>query len=114
MSIYIGKLEFEGCFTGFDQVENDPGMYALLIREGDDYQILELGQSDGVHDCLVERVAGPLSSVLEGQSFEVAVHYTDDLPSQSRKQLVEEIQAEFADSEENALVPGGNVLAFSR
>jgi hypothetical protein len=114
MSIYIGKLEFEGCFTGFDQIENDPGLYALLLREGDDYQIVELGHSDCVHDCLVKRVLGDLSAVLEGQAFEVAVYYTDDLPTPSRKQLLEEIAGEFADAEEHTVVPGGNVLAFSR
>jgi len=114
MSIYIGKLEFEGCFTGLDQIENDPGIYALLTREGDDYQILEMGECDGVHDYLVERVNGELASAIEGQTFEIAVYYTDDLLTLNRKQLLEEIMSEFAGDEESTVVPGGNVLAFSR
>ena len=114
MSIYIGKLEFEGCFTGLDQIENDPGLYALLLREGDDYQILELGQSEMVHDCIEQRVSGVLAKVLEGQAFELAVYYTDDLPTLNRIQLLDEIEAEFTDNEESTVVPGGNVLAFSR
>jgi hypothetical protein len=114
MSIYIGKLEFEGCFNGLDQIENDPGLYALLTRDGDDYQIVEMGECDGVHDCVVERVSGELSSALEGHAFELAVYYTDDLPTFNRRQLLEEIQSEFAGAEETVVVPGGNVVAFSR
>jgi|GEM_PF-1766012 len=114
MSIYIGKLEFEGCFAGLEQIENDPGIYAVLVREGDDYQILEMGECDGVHDCLVGRVSGALASTLEGQTFELAVYYTDDLASQYRKQLLEEILSEFSDTEEPVLATAGNVLAFSR
>jgi len=114
MSIYIGKLEFEGCFNGLDQIENDPGLYAVLTREGDDYQIVEMGECVGVHDYLVERLGGELSSALEGLSFELAVYYTDDLPTLNRRQLLDEIMSEFVDVEEAAIVPGGNVLAFSR
>jgi len=114
MSIYIGKLEFEGCFSGLEQIENDPGLYAVLLREGDDYQILEMGQCDGVHDHLVGRVSGALASILEGQNFELAVYYTDDLAPQFRKQLLEEIMSEFSDSEDALVAPAGNVLAFSR
>jgi hypothetical protein len=114
MSIYIGKLEFEGCFNGLEQIENDPGIYALLIRDGDDYQIVEMGECDGMHDCLVERVGGELSSILEGHVFELAVYYTDDLPTLNRRQLLEEIQSEFNAAEDTTVVTGGNVLAFSR
>ncbi|MBS1990383.1 MAG: hypothetical protein JSS83_07685 [Cyanobacteria bacterium SZAS LIN-3] len=114
MSIYIGKLEFEGCFAGLEQIENDPGIYAVLVRENDDYQILEMGECEAVHDYLVQRVSGPLSAELEGQSFELAVYYTDDLAPQFRKQLLDEVLSEFSDAEDAPVAVAGNVLAFSR
>ncbi|MBU6455836.1 MAG: hypothetical protein KGS72_28960 [Cyanobacteria bacterium REEB67] len=113
MSIYIGKLEFEGCFTGLEQIENDPGLYALLLREGDDYQLLEVGENDDVKGALTRRLKGELASIVEGRSFELAVYYTDDLPVAERKELRAEILDEFAD-EEIPLPSGGNVLVFSR
>jgi hypothetical protein len=113
MSIYIGKLEFEGTFSGLEQIECDPGLYALLLRENDDYQLLEVGENESVKECLVKRLQGELSSLLEGRDFEIAVYYTDDLPVGERQQLRQEIVAEF-EEEVDAAVVSDNVLAFSR
>ncbi len=92
MTVLIGALEFDGLHTDVSLLSNTPGIYAVLCNNDEEYELLELGQSDDVRKQVLDQCNDWKE---DGRDIAIAVHYTGDLPADVRIELIDEIQLEF-------------------
>ena len=98
MSITIGKLEFEGPFDQAEQLRPEPGIYATFCHSGEEYDLIELGESSHLPECFTSEEHGNnLLFYAEtcGGKLVVAVHYTNDLSHGERLELRIELLGEL-------------------
>lgn len=98
MSILIGKLEFEGPFTGASEIRPESGIFGILCQVADEYELIDLNETHCLRDCLEseehtnnllfysEACSGKLSAI---------VMYTPELTNAERIALKNDILAEF-------------------
>lgn len=96
MAILIGALEFEGPLSDIDLLGNISGIYAVLCQNGEDLELLDLGESEYVREGLRGH---PDRDLWHEQGLEIAfaVHYTSDLSNKERSELKEALDVEFSD-----------------
>lgn len=103
MTILIGQLEFEGPFCQPTEIEAKSGLYALLCESEDEYELVEIDQSDMLPSCLEnEEYASNLTFLQEVCNGKIwaAVHYTDDLTTEERIELKEDLLSQVATEEQ--------------
>lgn len=92
MSILIGKYEFEGPYETIAALEDKQGLYAILHREGAEYELIHVSESENVKECI--QLSQAAYSSLTG-SVLIAAFYTERCGPRERKNMVTEIQKEF-------------------
>ncbi len=94
MSILIGELEFQGPFSDFDELSDEPGIYAVLVKNEDDFELVEMDETEQVRKRIYRH---PERSAWFENSPEVsvAVHYTADMSQKERLEIKEALEMEF-------------------
>ncbi len=94
MSILIGELEFEGPFLDFDILSDEPGIFAVLVKNENDFELVEMDDAEQVREHLFTH---PQRSSWYEISDEVvvAVHYTSDISHDERREIKQTIEREF-------------------
>ncbi len=94
MVVVIGALEFEGPYFDFDSLSDEPGIFAVLVHKDDEFELLELNDAEHVREHLQlhqEREAW----YKQGFEIAVAVHYTADITTGERREIVDDLEKEF-------------------
>jgi hypothetical protein len=52
MSITIGEHVFDGPYTTTKDLMNDPGVFAVIVAEGDRGILIDVGESNNVGECI--------------------------------------------------------------
>ncbi len=102
MSVLIGRIEFQGPFYNPTEIEPRPGLFALLADANDEYELLEIGQSESLDSCLENtEFADNLVFYEENCNGKICavVHYTDDLIARERIELRDELLGELHEDE---------------
>ncbi len=94
MSILIGALEFEGPFLDFDSLSDEPGIYAVLCEIQGEFELVELGDSEQVRECLIHHPERD-SWHDNCPALAVAVHYTADITTNERHEIRENLEQNF-------------------
>jgi len=94
MSISIGRYEFDGPYSSVAELEEKPGIYAVLHYEGEEYDLIHVAEADNIKDRIELSQSTYTTS---GGSVLLAACYTPQSRSQERRMMVEEILREFAD-----------------
>jgi hypothetical protein len=95
MSILIGSWEFEGPLFETQKLKAEPGIVALLTKEKDELELLELDESESVSDFVRRRI----KSNAQPSVSATAVYYCGDLNTALRQGLVDELMKEFEDQD---------------
>lgn len=95
MSILIGALEFEGPYSDFDSLSDEPGLYAVLTGENDEFELVELEEADYVRSFLTNHEQRDSWFEQCNGGISVAVHYTTDLTTDERREIKDTLLAEF-------------------
>jgi hypothetical protein len=109
MSIIIGSLEFEGPFEQITELRKEPGLYALFCEVNQEYELLELAESECVRDAvsveLNPRILRLLPKPCQGKVV-AAAYYTGKQPASERELIRAGIAKEFeiADPETSVVV----------
>jgi hypothetical protein len=91
--ILIGPYEFEGPYASLDELQNKPGLFAIIATSNDEDELLAIGDSDRLKDCLKDQVSS-LSKTSSG-ALSTAVLYTRDLPAEQRQNIKLAVLREF-------------------
>jgi len=94
MSILIGELEFDGPFHNIDDLSDEPGIFAVLVKASDEFELLEMDDADQVRESLFAHPERDNWNSLESE-IAVAVHYTSDISSDERREIKEALEIEF-------------------
>lgn len=94
MTIIIGSLEFEGPMQDIDLLSDAPGVYGVLCQSGDEFELLELGESESVRDAVVNH-PDRNDWLQHGLDVSFCVHYADDLTDSERAELKDTLEREF-------------------
>ncbi|MBX9667323.1 MAG: hypothetical protein K2X93_06875 [Candidatus Obscuribacterales bacterium] len=98
MTILIGKFEFDGPFSVVDDLEERPGLYAVLHYEHGEYELIHVSQADNIKNTI--EVSPSAYSQLGGAVL-IAACYTSGCGSRERNAMIEEIQAEFDNQQDD-------------
>jgi len=96
MSVLIGSWEFEGPFSETHKLRAEPGIVAVLARNNNELELVEMDQSESVRDFVKNKVKVRFDSFLN-HGFATAVYYCSDLNSTLRQGLVDKLMKEFDD-----------------
>lgn len=97
MTILIGKYEFEGPFVDLSELKEEPGLYAILYCEDEDYLLVQLSQADNIREQIE---LSPSSDCLTVGVVQIVACYTDNCGQRQRREMVDETLIEFEDQEE--------------
>jgi len=96
MTMVIGRLEFEGPHADFDLLSDQPGVFVLLCQDGDEVQLIDIGESDLLRTHLETHDDREMWQDTAGGQFLIAVAYTADKTAGERRQITEDLFREFA------------------
>jgi len=101
MAILIAKYEFEGPFEEVERLKDDSGLFAVLHCENGskDYELVNLTQTSNIRQCI--ELSPSSQSACNGKTLFAAL-YTPGSGVRERRAMVEEIQLEFADTDDIA------------
>jgi hypothetical protein len=96
MTVHIGAFEFDGPGLKIEELEDEPGIYALLHYYDNSYELIDLDQCVSLQlwarstdfDGLKQKYLGFMS---------LAVRYTPGLSRAARLSIVEEIMQDVKD-----------------
>ena len=98
MSVLIGSVEFDGPFTNSQEIRELPGIYGLLRRTGEEYELVDFGESSCLRHCLRP------SQVNSGESFHagpgelsIVVHYLLGKNTRERIDIKNRLMSELDD-----------------
>ena len=96
MGIVLGRYGFEGPLATIETIEAASGIFALLRGCADDYELVELQESDDLR-AAAAKVALPKASLadLPNEAVVFAVCYLPNHSSERRSTMVCEILREF-------------------
>lgn len=94
MAILIGELEFDGPFHNIDDLSDEPGIFAVLVKTTNEFELLEMDDSDQVRESLFTHPERDNWNSLE-PGIAVAVHYTSDISSEERREIKQALEIEF-------------------
>ena len=93
MTVYIGLFEFEGPNLSPPDLQDEPGVYAILHCFQEEYELVETGEHDSLRDWAQSIDFEKMRSQCSG-TLSLAAYYTD-LPQAARQAIVESILKEF-------------------
>jgi hypothetical protein len=95
MTVLIGSWEFEGPFTQPKEFLHQPGIYAILSCSEEEYELLEIDETESVRATLERHERFPIGQPASASNVAAAVYYCADLTSSLREGLIEEVLKEF-------------------
>ena len=95
MTVLIGSWEFEGPFTQSRDLLHEPGIYAILSCTDNEYELLEIDETESVRATLEKHDRYPLGKPTSATNVAAAVYYCADLTAALREGLIEEVLKEF-------------------
>lgn len=101
MNILIGDLEFEGPWNVQEQICEEPGILAVLYEKDGEYELVELVESENLRLTTEALNTNGLSD--KQMTLTVAAHYTADLTTQERREIVAELLQTFEYESLNSL-----------
>lgn len=99
--ILIGALEFDGPQADVDMLSDEPGIYAFLCEHAGEFELLELGEAESLREY-IQSHTDRFAWLENGMNVHVAVHYTSDLDSSERIEILKDLETEFSDEQEVA------------
>lgn len=99
MGILIGDYEFDGPYSDGELLEDRAGVFAVLHRDQDLFELVELGHADNLGASLRKEFLASVSGSCHGPIV-VAACYTPGLQYSERRSIVESILREFGEVEE--------------
>ena len=94
MSILIGRYEFDGPYRSIADLEDKPGLYAVLHFEHDKYELIHVAEAQNIRELIH---LSPMTDTSSGGAVLLAACYTPKYGRQERRRMVEEIHNEFDD-----------------
>lgn len=94
MAILIGELEFEGPFHHIDDLSDEPGIFAVLVKSSEDFELLEMDDADQVRERIFAHPERDTWNSLPS-GIAVAVHYTSDITPEERREIKQALEVEF-------------------
>jgi len=95
MTVMIGSWEFEGPFTKAKDILHEPGIFAVLSCTNNEYELLEINESESVRATLEKHDRFPIGRPDCASNVAAAVYYCADLTTALREGLIEEVLKEF-------------------
>lgn len=95
MTVLIGSWEFEGPFGNLGELRDEPGLVAILTGKNEDYELIEMEESDSVKSFIDNHKKYSFSDGTLEDNLAVAVYYCSDLTSSLRFGLIEEVMKEL-------------------
>jgi len=106
MSILIGRYEFDGPYENVADLEDKPGLYAVLHYENDEYELVHVAQAENIRDRIELSQTVHRSPTHSGKVL-LAGCYTR-CGARERNMMVEDILREFEEQDkqewENQLI----------
>ena len=99
MSILIGKYEFDGPYDSVAELQEKPGIYAVLHCENDEYELVHVAQASNIRDS-IEVSQGVNAPMQCSEKVLLAGCYTPRYGRRERNLMVEDILREFYDQDE--------------
>jgi hypothetical protein len=96
MTVLIGSWEFEGPFSGSDELRDEPGLVAILVGAHNEYELLEMEESDSVKKFVDAYDKFQVDGVTD---VAVVVYYCSDLTSSLRAGLIDEVMKELEEGD---------------
>jgi len=84
MSVVIGELEFEGPFLSIENLNDAPGIFAVVNAADKSFDLVEMNDSDLVKETLKSHPHLPKWQKICPE-VSIMVHYTKDLSTKERK-----------------------------
>ena len=94
MSVLIGKYEFNGPYENVTELEEKPGLYAVLHCQNDEYELIHVAQANSIRDCLQHSQVATNPTECSGKVL-LASYYTPRCGRRQRDMMVEDILREF-------------------
>ncbi len=76
METIIGGLTFDGPFKSVSLVENNAGLYAVMRKVDDGYEVLDYGESSLIRACLQRELRLDTWKINGSNDLFFAAHYT--------------------------------------
>ena len=95
MSLQLGNYEFEGPLVNRMGVKKQPGIYAILSFSNQDYELVELCESNNLQDSLKDEQKLEYWQNKSVGMLTFSVHYSPRLLKPKRQERVLEILREF-------------------
>lgn len=92
MSILIGKYEFDGPYDSVADLEDKPGIYAVLRCKNDEYELIHVAEAPNVKECI--ELSKSADQSCPGTVM-LAACYTERYGPRQRRTMVEDIQSVF-------------------
>jgi hypothetical protein len=97
-AVQVGSLKFEGPFLNCSEIRSEPGLFGIVSRSGEVFDLVLLDDSHCLRDCMasVEHESNMLffSETCEGPLLAI-VYYTPDLSGHERALLKKRVRQEL-------------------
>lgn len=97
VTVLVGTWEFEGPFNALSELRREAGIYAVFASINDEYELLEIDESESVRDWLETHDRYFFGNYNSPVKFAVAVYYCSDLTPGLRQGLIDELLREYHD-----------------
>lgn len=91
------KYTFDGLFNEPKALENKVGVFAIVRKNGDKHELLDIGQTPVVRDHVTSRTSATetLRAEVNSGNLRYAVMYTPDLKDEGRVKIEKDIREKF-------------------
>ena len=97
-TILIGKYEFCGPFAAPEEIEERPGVFAVLCYHDNCYELLDLGYGENLRQGLLDHPdQGDWHNMCAGTLL-AAVFYGDEMDGDQAQILIDSIERELSDA----------------
>src|SRR5579883_1578757 len=96
MSILIGKWDFEGPYSSLDYLNDCPGIYIILDKIHNTFNVIDVGESDTVKTRVRNHDRESCWRMKQQGSLFVAVLYTPHLQPIRRRLIEHEIRSQYS------------------
>ena len=97
MSIIIGEHVFDGPFQSTQELANDPGVFAVIVANGDSGTLIDVGESSGICDRVLSHPDRPKWQTFSSAgTICYAVLYTPTLNQIERKTIEKSIRTQYS------------------
>ena len=96
MSVLIGNYTFCGVYRSTDDLDNYPGVYAILNEKGGKIYIIDVGESTKVQTSIRDHDRKHCWDENRNGALAFAVYWTSNRDQQERKAIEQEIRGQYS------------------